>query len=67
MKGSLNDVQVDLPCNCGKVIRKSFGWIKSHSHETFTCDCGRVLHLDGSDIRRKLAEADRAWGKIPKK
>lgn len=63
MKGTIDDFKVDLPCHCGKVIQKSVGWIRSHSHETFACDCGRVLHLDGNDVRRKLAEADRLWSK----
>jgi hypothetical protein len=67
MKGSLDEVKVDLPCHCGKVVQKSVGWIKSHSHEMFTCACGRVLHLDDSDVKRKLAEADRAWSKAGKK
>ena len=67
MKDSLDDVKIDLPCNCGKVIQKSVGWVRSHSHETFTCDCGRVLRLDASDIRRKLAEAGRLWAKSGKK
>ncbi len=67
MKSSLDDVKIDLPCHCGKVIQKSVGWIKSHSHETFSCACGRVLRLDSSDIRRKLAEADRSLTKSGKK
>jgi hypothetical protein len=67
MKGSLEDVKIDLPCNCGKVTQKSVGWVRSHSHETFQCDCGRVLHLDASDIKRKLAEAGRVWAKSGKK
>lgn len=67
MKGSIDEVRIELPCNCGKVIQKSVGWIKSHSHETFACACGRVLHLDASDIRRRLAEAERLWAKTGKK
>ena len=66
MKSSVDDVKIDLPCHCGKVIQKSVGWIKSHSHETFACACGRVLRLDSSDIRRKLAEADRSLAKSGK-
>jgi hypothetical protein len=64
---SPDDVRIDLPCHCGKVTQKSVGWIKSHSHETSTCPCGRVLHLDSSDIKRKLAEADRSRTKSGKK
>jgi hypothetical protein len=60
MKGSSNDTRVDLPCNCGKTIQKTVGWIKNHSHDTFTCSCGRVLHLDSSDVKRKVAEAERS-------
>ena len=67
MKGSLDEIKVDLPCHCGKVIQKTVGWVRSHSHETFTCACGRVLHLDDSDVKRKLAEADRVWAKVGKK
>jgi len=67
MKGSLDDLKNDLPRNCGKVTQKSVGWIRSHSNETFSCPCGRVLRLDASDIRRKLAEADRVRAKAGKK
>jgi hypothetical protein len=67
MKPSLDDVRIDLPCNCGNVTQKSVGWVRSHSHEMFTCACGRVLRLDSSDVRRRVAEADRAWMKTAKK
>ena len=61
MKSALDDIKIDLPCQCGKAIQKSVGWIRSHSRETFTCSCGRVLRLEASDIKRKSAEADRTW------
>ena len=67
MKGSLDEVKVDLPCHCGTVTQKSVGWIKSHSHETFTCPCGRAIRLDASDVRRKMAEAERNHSKPGKR
>ena len=67
MKGSIDDVRIDLPCNCGTVTQKSVGWVKSHSHETFTCPCGRVLRLDASEVRRKIAEAERQRTKTGKR
>ena len=67
MKGPVDEVKVDLPCRCGKTVQKSVGWVKSHIHETFTCPCGRVIHLDDSDVRRKLAEADRLRTKAGRK
>ncbi len=67
MKPPFDDVRIDLPCECGKVVQKSVGWIKSHSHENFACPCGRVLRLDGSDVKRKLAEANRSWARVGRK
>lgn len=67
MKGHADDVMVDLPCHCGKVIQKSIGWMKSHSRESFACACGRVIHLDDSDVKRKLAEAERSRPKTARK
>ena len=63
MKVPIDEVKVDLPCHCGTVTQKSVGWIRNHSHETFTCSCGRSLRLDGSDVRRKIAEAERNHSK----
>jgi hypothetical protein len=40
-----DDLEVDLPCECGKKNIKTVGWIKAN--EQLVCEsCGRVTLLD---------------------
>jgi len=63
MTNFLDDSTIELPCeNCGRVTKKTIGWIKRNTQ--FAWACGTPIHLDTSQFKREIAKVDRAFADL---
>lgn len=59
MANILDSAGIQLPCKqCGRVMKKTVGWVKRNME--FTCRCGAVIRLDADEVGREFAKIDRA-------
>ena len=63
MAGLLDNEPLEFPCpNCGKNIRQTIGWVKTHNY--YTCICGCRIELRTDQFRRKIAEIEAFFDKF---
>jgi hypothetical protein len=57
MSGIIDDVEIEIDCECGRKNKKSIGWVKNNSK--FTCACGIRHTLDADQFRGKVDKINR--------
>lgn len=59
MADVLDGIEIELPCeNCGRVTKKTIGWIKRNTEHI--CACGTLVCLDTDQFRREIGKVDRS-------
>lgn len=61
---TLSSSPMSIPCpSCGREIKKTIGYFKSHSYVGCT-SCGQRIALDNARFRRGVDRADREMSKL---
>lgn len=67
MSGPLDSQVVEIPCpHCGHQLRETIGKLKTDPHLT----CGRcqgAVEVDAADLRRKVAQVNKALADFTRK